>query len=186
LDNPDSITEWLMQARQGDSIATGKLWESVYGEVRQLARQALAREFAQVSIASTELAHEVYVRLAGKDALSFESRAHLLATVARAIRRVLIDRARAKLADKRGGHAQRVPLDEAVISLSVDDPELLDLDAALVALEQHNPQHARLVELRFFGGLTLDEAADVMGISRRSVANHWALARAWLRRKLGE
>lgn len=184
MDRQEQFTEQLAKAQQGDRDAANQLWSSVYDEVRRLAKQAVARESGPLSVAPTELAHDVYLRLAGNMELAFESRAHLLATVARAIRRLLVDRARARNAGKRGGDLIRIPLDDALLSLSDSEPELIDLDEALNELEQLNPRQSQLVELRFFAGLTLEEAAEAVGISRRSVANDWALARAWLRRRL--
>ncbi len=190
----ESITVWIERARLGDCAASEKLWESVYEEVRALAKHAVSKEFMPVSVQATEIAHEVYLRLAGGQPITFESRSHLLATVARAIRRMLVDRARARYAEKRGGAGVQMPLDDVLASVSSDDlagmssdaAELIDLDEALAALERHDPRQSQLIELRFFGGLTLDEAADSLGLSRRTVASDWALARAWLRRKLGE
>lgn len=186
MDDQENFTKQLARARQGDRDAENQLWSSVYDEVRRLAKQAVARESGPLSVAATELAHDVYLRLAGNAELAFESRAHLLATVARAIRRLLVDRARARHADKRGGNLIKIPLEEAINSLHADAPELIDLDDALHELEQLNPRQSQLVELRFFAGLTLEEAADTVGISRRSVANDWALTRAWLRRRLSD
>jgi RNA polymerase sigma factor (TIGR02999 family) len=186
VNESERFTYWIERARDGDADASAQLWESVYQQVRGLAQQAIAREFRPGSLAATELANEVYLRLAGGAPLPFESRTHLLATVARAIRRLLVDRSRAKHTTKRGGGSQRVEWEEQFAALEPDSAELIDLDWALEALDRFEPRYARLVELRFFGGLTLDEAADALGISRRTVANQWAIARAWLRRKLGE
>lgn len=179
-----SITVLLESAKQGNVAAANKLWESVYGEIRNLAQRALEREHARPSIQATELAHEAFLRLQGEEELAFENRSHLLATVARAMRRLLVDRARYRKANKRGGGLARVLLDDVIDAMPDNIPDILDLDEALTELEVLDSRHARLVELRFFGGMTLDEAADTIGIARRTAAGDWALAKSWLRRRL--
>ncbi len=178
------ITQLISSAQRGDPLAAEKLWASVYDEIRILAQRALDKEYSNVSLQATELAHEAYLRLTGDAQLTFQKRVHLLATVARVIRRLLIDRARYRKANKRGGHFVRILLDDIIESAPENAPELIDLNEAIEELEAIDPRHGRLVELRFFGGMTLDEAADALGVSRRTVAGDWALARAWLRRRL--
>jgi DNA-directed RNA polymerase specialized sigma24 family protein len=160
------FTLLLESARQGDQDASQQLWISVYDEVRRIAQRAVDREFGANSLQATELAHEA------------------LATVARAIRRLLVDRARARKAEKRGGQLERVALDEVLDSPTCDLPILLDLDSALTELETVDKRCAELVELRFFSGMTLEQAAEVLSVSIRTAAGDWAFARAWLRRSL--
>jgi RNA polymerase sigma factor (TIGR02999 family) len=178
------FTLLLESARQGDQDASQQLWISVYDEVRRIAQRAVDREFGANSLQATELAHEAFLRLAGNETIDFQSRSHLLATVARAIRRLLVDRARARKAEKRGGQLERVALDEVLDSPTCDLPILLDLDSALTELETVDKRCAELVELRFFSGMTLEQAAEVLSVSIRTAAGDWAFARAWLRRSL--
>lgn len=178
------ITILLEQAKSGNALASQRLWETVYGEIRAIAQQAIDREYGPVTIQATELAHEAFIRLSGGNVQEIQSRNHLLATVAKAIRQLLVDRARARKADKRGGKFARVLLDEIIDQASQSSLDLIDLDQAMNQLASTDARHAQLVELRFFGGMTLEEAADQLGISRRTAAGDWALARAWLRRFL--
>lgn len=186
MTEPQSITFLIEAAKSGDSDAANRLWASVYQEIRDIAKRAIDKEYGPNSVQATELAHEAYLRLAGNAALGIENRSHLLATVATAIRRLLVDRARARNANKRGREFARVLLDDVIDSVVNDLPDLLDLDQALVELESIDSRHAKLIELRFFGGMTLEEAAGVLEISPRTAAGDWALAKAWLRRRLGE
>ena len=181
-----SITILIEAAKRGDSIAANELWTSVYDEIRAIAKRAIDKEYVPDSVQATELANEAYLRLAGNAVLGIENLSHLLATVATAIRRLLVDRARARKADKRGGELVRVLLDDVIDSVESDLPDLLDLDQALIALESIDPRHAKRIELRYFGGMTLEEAAGVLEVSTRTAAGDWALAKAWLRRRLGE
>lgn len=186
MTDPKSVTDLIEAAKSGDSIAANQLWASVYQEIRAIAKRAIDKEYGPSSVQATEIAHEAYLRLAGNVALGIENRSHLLATVAMAIRRLLVDRARARKADKRGGELVRVLLDDVIDSVESDLPDLLDLDQALTELESIDSRHAKLIELRFFGGMTLEEAASVLEVSPRTAAGDWALAKAWLRRRLGE
>ncbi len=179
-----TLSQLIQNAQSGDREAASALWAQVYDEVRAAAQRAVAGEFQPVSVQATELAHEAYLRLANQIEDRIENRAHLVAIVAQAIRRLLVDRARARKAAKRGGGSERVPLDEVLDQIQADTPELVDLDAALIQLEQVNARHAKLVELRFFGGMTMEEAAETLGVSLRTAAGDWALAKAWLRRQL--
>lgn len=181
---PTSITRLIEDARRGDSRSISLLWEGIYDQIKQISVRALAKESIPLTIAATDIAHEAYLRLAGSQEIHFENRAHLLATVAKAIRRLLIDHARRRGATKRGGQWTRSEFDEAAISIPWTDECWTDLDEALEALESYDPRLAKLVDLRFFGGMTLDETADMLGMSRRTIASDWALARAWLRRRL--
>lgn len=181
---PTTLSLLLQSARQGNDDASQQLWTQVYEEIRKIAQHAVKQEYGAVSVQATEIAHEAYLRLVGTESLEFESRAHLLATVSRAIRRLLVDRARSRKAEKRGGAFQRVILDDVLDNAPANQPELLELDSALQELEQAGPRYAKLVELRFFGGMTLEEAAKTMNVSLRTAAGDWAFAKAWLRRRL--
>ncbi len=184
MNDPSSITQLLELSQRGDRDAAQKLWAEVYDEVRRIAQKAVDREFGANSVQATEIAHEVFLRLTGDDTLSFESRAHLLATVARAIRRLLVDRARARKAQKRNGPREIVDLNDLLDSPDVDSPIMLDLDIALNELESVNERCAKVVDLRFFSGMTLEQVAGTLQISLRSAAGDWAFARAWLRRRM--
>jgi RNA polymerase sigma factor (TIGR02999 family) len=184
MTTPVSMSNLLQSARQGNPEAVKQVWIHVYDELRRIAQRAASQEYGHHSIQATEIAHEAFWRLAANESLEFESRAHLLATLAQAIRRLLIDRGRARAAEKRGGKFQRVLLDDVLDSRSEDLPDLIDLEEALTELESIEPRHAKLVELRFYGGITLEEAAKTLQISLRTAAGDWAFARAWLRRRL--
>ncbi|MBX9583513.1 MAG: sigma-70 family RNA polymerase sigma factor [Gemmataceae bacterium] len=150
---------------------------AVYDELRRLAAAHLAGERPGHTLDATALVHEAYLRLAGHQ--SFESRSHFLRAAAEAMRRILVDHARAKLAGKRGGGRRRVPLDEGVRWAESPD-RLLDLDDALARLAADEPRKAELVVLRFFGGMTIPEAAAALGVSAPTAERWWAFARAWL------
>lgn len=182
------ITHILQAIDDGDSAAASELLPAVYAELRQLAQHRLAHEAPGHTLQATALVHEAYLRLVhdgdgqenGKGVgAAWDGRAHFFAAAAEAMRRILIDHARAKGAVKRGGGGRRLamPLD-----LSTETPakELLHLDEALDALAQEDHVKAELVKLRFFAGLTMQQAADILGISRATANRHWAFARAWL------
>lgn len=156
----------------------------VYGELRALAAQHLRRERPDHSWQPTELVHEAYLRLVDGKQVDWKGRGHFFGTAARAMRQLLVDHARRKGAAKRGGGEERVTLEVELVSGERADAELLDLNDALERLTEMDERAGRLVELRFFAGLTLDEAADALGVSRRTAANDWSLARLWLSREL--
>lgn len=175
------VTRILNAIEQGEPQAASQLLPVVYGELRRLAAQKLAREKPGQTLDATGLVHEAYLRLVGDEEARrpFKDRSHFFAAAAAAMRRILIDRARRKLAQKHGGTLKRQPL-EAVAAAEPDE-DLLALDEALKKLATQDPVKARLVELRYFAGLTGDEAAEVLGISPSTADRHWAYARAWLR-----
>ena len=154
--------------------------ERVYQELRAIAADYMRRERPEHTLQPTALVHEAYLRLSGRSA-GWESRAHFVRVAARAMRRVLIDHARRKRATKRGGERDREPLDQVTAAMEGVSSDLLALDEALDRLSAIDPRMAQVVELRFFAGLTIDDTAKVMGISRGTVKNDWALARAWLK-----
>lgn len=156
----------------------------VYDELRVLAAQHLHRERPDHSWQPTELVHEAYLRLVDGKRVDWKGRRHFFGTAARAMRQLLVDHARRKGAAKRGGSRERVTLEVELVSGEPSDAGLLDLEEALERLMEMDERAGRLVELRFFAGLTLDEAADTLGVSRRTAANDWSLARLWLSREL--
>ena len=156
----------------------------VHDELRRIARGCLLGERANHSVQATELVNEAYLRLVDVQQVDWQSRTHFLAMSARLMRRVLVDLARSRAADKRGGGAVRVTLDEAVIGGVARDPDVIRLDDALQALAALDDRKSRVVELRFFGGLTADETAVVLQVSSKTVLRDWEFARAWLQREL--
>lgn len=177
------VTRILHAIEKGDPRAADELLPLVYAELRMLASQKLSREAPGQTLQATALVHEVYLRLVGEQSQDWRSRGHFFATAAQAMRRILIDSARRKKSLKRGGGRERVDLDEAMLvderRMAVDD--LLALDEAIDNLSQADPKVADLVRLRFFAGLTGEQAAQALGISHNTADAYWAYARAWLR-----
>jgi RNA polymerase sigma factor (TIGR02999 family) len=179
------VTRILMAFDQGDSHAAEKLLPLVYDELRKLAAQRLAREAPGQTLQATALVHEAYVRLVdGDPGQRWEGRAHFFGAAAEAMRRILIDNARRKQADKHGGGWHRHELLEAELAVDSTGEQLFAIDDAISHLASKEPEVASLVKLRFFAGLTLAEAAECAGISKRTAYRQWAFARAWLRREL--
>jgi RNA polymerase sigma-70 factor, ECF subfamily len=156
----------------------------LYDELRVLASRQLSREGGTPSLHTTELVHEAYLKLADDPRVSDRGRAYFFGAAAQAMRRVLVDAARRRGATKRGGERAQVTLGEAHLAVDGYASELLDLDRALTALEAESPRLGRVVELRYFGGLSVDETAEALGVSPRTVKGDWALARAWLHEAL--
>lgn len=179
------VTQILQQLDLSDPRQAEALLDAVYAELRDLAARQMRGERAGHTLQPTALVHEAWMRLVDTDAVGFESRSHFFGTAARAMRQVLVDHARRRDAGKRGGDWQRVTLDTGIAEDNALAADVLDLDSALTRLTGHDATLARLVELRFFAGLTLDEAADALGVSRRKAAKDWSAARLWLRRELG-
>ena len=181
------VTRILSAIEQGDLRAAGELLPLVYGELRRLAKQRLAREKPGQTLQATALVHEAYLRLVDGGAVrSWESRGHFFAAAAEAMRRILVDNARRKGAEKHGGRVARQELDDIDIAAPAPSEDLLALDEALAKLEAVDPAKARLVKLRYFAGLSEDEAAQALGISRTTAHRHWRYARVWLLNELGE
>jgi RNA polymerase sigma factor (TIGR02999 family) len=179
------ITHILSAIEQGDAQAAAQLLPLVYHELRQLAAQKLARETPGQTLQPTALVHEAYLRLVDSvQAQRWNNRGHFFGAAAEAMRRILIDNARHKKSLKHGGGWQRHELLEAELAIDSTGDELLAVDEALSKLAGQEPEIARLVELRFFGGLMLEDAARCLGLSVRKAYRHWAYARAWLRREL--
>jgi RNA polymerase sigma factor (TIGR02999 family) len=158
--------------------------ELLYPELRRLARAFMARERPGATLQPTALVHEAYLRLLGSDSGGWQSRAHFMAAASLAMRRILVERARRRLRRKRGGGLERVTLDAEAVASAVRPEELLALDAALEQLRARDPEMERVVELRYFGGLSAAETALVLRSSERTVHRQWAAARAWLHRAL--
>jgi len=187
-DGSEEITARFLQRGKGDPAALDYVLPIVYAELRRVADRHLGQERGGHTLSPTALVHEVYLRLAGGTEASFEGRAHFFGVAARAMRQVLVDHARRRRASKRGGAWDRVTLYTDVTPAGTPAPqefELLDVHDALDRLVALDERTARVVELRFFGGLTLEETAEVLGVSRRTAADDWSLARAWLARELG-
>jgi RNA polymerase sigma factor (TIGR02999 family) len=171
------------RASSGDQGAVSELVPIVYGELRRLARGYLRKE-KKITLQATGLVHEAYLRLLRDKNLQWSSRAHFLAIAARSMRQILVERARARDAAKRGGGQIAVTLDEAIPGRSEKSVDLLSLDDALRRLGKLDPKQSEIVELRYFGGLTVEETAAVMGISPATVKRWWELSKAWLRREM--
>lgn len=175
------VTRILSAIDQGDPHAAEQLLPVVYDELRQLAAQRLAQEKPGQTLQATALVHEAYLRLVDSEqAQHWNSRGHFFGAAAEAMRRILINRARDKRREKRGGTWQRVDLNHLLVADEAADDDLIAIDDALQELARKNAPCAELVKLRFFTGLTLDEAAAAMGIARRTANRYWAFARAWL------
>ncbi len=182
---PDqSITQLLVKWGSGDKAALDELIPLVYDELRKLAASCLRRKSGPHTIQATALVHEAYVRLADQSSISMQHRAQFFGLAAKVMRDILVDLARNRLSAKRGGNQLRISLTGAERFGHKPEVELVALDDALKMLAATNPQHSRVVELRFFGGLTIEETAQVMTLSHATTERYWSFARAWLRREL--
>jgi RNA polymerase sigma factor (TIGR02999 family) len=183
---PD-VTLILSQIESGDPTAADELLPLVYEELRKLAAVQLAKEKPGQTLQSTALVHEAYLRLVdSKSAPNWNSRGHFFAAAAEAMRRILVDRARDKKRQKRGGQWQKISLEAVVAALDTPADELLEINESLEHLGANYPDCAELVKLRFFAGLSQGEAANALGIPRRTADRHWAFARAWLHTRLSQ
>ena len=180
----DNISQLLHRWSEGDQDAINQLMPLVYNELRRIARSYLRRESKDITFQPTALVNEVYIRLLGQQNVSWESRAQFFGMASRLMRNILVDHARARLASKRGGGQFKVSLGDADRISNQPDIEMVILDDALNSLAATKPEHSRIVELRYFGGLTIEETAKVMGISEATVERNWTFARAWLRRHI--
>ncbi len=180
------VTRVLSAIEQGDPAAAEQLLPLVYEELRKLATRKLAQEKPGQTLQATALVHEAYLRLVnGEHVRHWHSRGQFFTAAAEAMRRILVDRARRKHSQKRGGNRARVPLEEVTLTAAEDAEEVLAVDEALAGLAAADAQAAELVKLRYFAGLCLPEAAEALNLSPRSADRLWAYARAWLRRALG-
>ena len=181
----NEITRLLRLARDGDRFAEQRVFHLLYADLRRMAAACLKRERRDHTLQPTALVHEAYLRLASQLDRDYNNRAHFMAVAAQVMRRVLVDWARARGASKRGGDVQRVELREASAQAPNWSAQMLDLDRALQQLAARDPRAAKVVELRFFGGLTDEEIAIVVDTSDRTVSRDWEFARAWLLGVLG-
>jgi RNA polymerase sigma factor (TIGR02999 family) len=179
------VTRILSAVEHGDPGAAEQLLPLVYDELKKLAAQKMAQEAPGQTLQATALVHEAYIRLVDHEAArNWSSRGHFFAAAAEAMRRILVDHARHRRSQRRGGSAKRHSLDDLEVAAPVPDDELLAVDEALLRLETIDPVKARLVKLRYFGGLTIPEAATALGISVTTANRYWAYARAWLHEEL--
>ena len=183
-DPPADVTQILARVRAGDEAAGEALLPLVYEQLRGIARGQLARERRDHTLQATALLHEAWLKMGDLQRAEPKDRAHFLAIAARTMRQILVDHARRKKAGKRGEGWDRVTLDLAVGQLEQDELDLLALDDALGRLAAQDPRKARVVEMRFFGGLSMPEIADLLGVSVRTAEGDWYMARAWLRKTL--
>ena len=175
------VTHILQAASAGDPRAAAELLPLVYAELRRLAAHRLAGEAHAHTLQPTALVHEAWLRIAGTDERTWQGRQHFFAAAAEAMRRILVDQARTRRALKRGGGAVRVDVEPDRLKAPTPDDELLELDEALSRLAESHPEHAALVKLRYFAGLSADDAASALGISPSTADRRWAFARAWLK-----
>ena len=184
MSSQPNITELLVGYGRGDKEALDQLMPVVYDELRRQAARYLRREQAGHTLQTTALIHEAYVRLVDQRNVQWQNRAHFFGIAAQLMRRILVDHARTKKRVKRGGSDVRVSLDEAAVTVKGQDLDVVGLDEALDRLAKIDEQQSRVVELRFFSGLTVEETAEVMGISAATVKRDWSMAKAWLHREL--
>lgn len=184
MTDSSEITKLLRAWSDGDVAALDRLAEQVYGELRAMARRYLKNERQGHTLQTTALVHEVYLRLLDETAVEWRERAQFFATAAQMMRRILVDAARARKAQKRGGTARKMNMDESAVLCRAPDPAVLAVDEALITFAHLAPRQAKVVELRYFGGLTEAEVVAALGISLRTVRRDWILARAWFMREL--
>lgn len=177
---PGDVTVLLRKLANGNDGAASKLVPLVYDELRRLAAGYMRRERKDHTLQPTALVHEAYLKLIEQRAVDWQGRAHFFGIAAQMMRRILIDHARKHMRDKRGGGAIPVPLDEALAFAPEQSSELVKLNASLERLAQLDSRQSRIVELRFFGGLTVEQTADILGISAKTVKRDWSMAKAWL------
>jgi RNA polymerase sigma-70 factor (ECF subfamily) len=182
----EQVTQLLIDWSNGDKAAVDKLMPLVYDELRRLARYYMRRERAGATLQTTALVNEAYLRLVDQKKVQWQNRAHFFAIAAQLMRRILIDRARKRYNSKRGGDVRKVSLDQAAIVSTGRSSDLVALDEALTDLEAIDQRKSKVVELRFFGGLNIEETAEVMSISPATVQREWSMAKAWLYREISQ
>ena len=182
---PEDVTQILQEVSGGNREAPARLMPLVYDELRRLADHYLRQERPDHTLQPTALVHEAYLKLIDQTRVDWQNRAHFFGVAAQLMRRILVDHARRHQAEKRSGFRQKLTLDEAVDYSQTRDVDLVRLDEALTALAQFDARQSQVVELRFFGGLTIEETAEAIGISPATVKVDWNMAKAWLRREIG-
>jgi RNA polymerase sigma-70 factor, ECF subfamily len=181
---PADVTALLGELTKGNPEAGPKLIPLVYSELRRMAAAYMRRERTGHTLQATALVHEAYLKLLGQRSVNWQNRAHFFGIAAQVMRRILIDHARSHVRDKRGGGREAVPLDEALVFSPERSKDFLVLDSALERLAEFDPRQAKIVELRFFGGLTVEETAEVLSVSPKTVKRDWSVAKAWLHGEL--
>jgi RNA polymerase sigma factor (TIGR02999 family) len=184
--NSSEISLLLDQYREGQAEAFGKLMALVYDDLRRIAAWQLQTERSEHTLQPTALVHEAYLKLAVQNPVDWQNKAHFFALAAQVMRHILVDHARGKQRVKRGGGQVSVSMDEALELSHPSEPELVELDEALNTLARQDERKSRVVELRYFGGLSIEETADALGISPATVRREWTLAKAWLRLELSK
>lgn len=184
MPSPEGVTQLLIESSEGNKGALDALLPLVYAELHRLAESYLRRERANHTLQATALVNEAYLRLVDQRSVDWQNRAQFLGLAAQMMRRILVNYAESHGAEKRGASATRLTLDKAVSIFAEQDLDLLALHEALGRLEDLDPQQARIVELRFFGGLSIDEVAEVLGVSPATIKREWSIAKLWLMREL--
>ncbi|MEW6735204.1 MAG: sigma-70 family RNA polymerase sigma factor [Acidobacteriota bacterium] len=183
-DNQIDITELLKLWTEGDQEALARLTAVLYDELRRIARLHMQKERGDHTLQPTALVNESFLRLVRQKDIKWQSRVHFLAVASQVMRHILVDYARHRTADKRGGSNYKIPLDQVNVATNESMIDLVALDEALTGLAKLNPTHGRIVELHYFGGLSIDETAMVLGIAPRTVSHGWLLAKTWLYKEL--
>lgn len=179
------VTQLLLEWSKGNGNALEELLPLVYSELQKIAHRYLSRERSSNTLQTTALVHEAFLKLIDQNRVQWQNRAHFFGVAAQAMRRILVDNARQRLADKRGSGAEKVSFEEGIIDVSDEKASnLIELDTALQRLAQMDAQKAKLVELRYFGGLSIEETAEVLGVSIATVNRQWRLAKAWLYKEI--
>jgi RNA polymerase sigma-70 factor, ECF subfamily len=177
----DDITQMLIELTDGNQDVVDQILPHIYGELRRLAGSYLRRERSDHTLQPTALVHEAYMKLVDQRQVKWQNRAHFFGIAAQVMRRILMDHARKHKAEKRGGEADKLPLEDEILVVSTNrSDQLLALDEALETLAKLDPQKAKIVELRYFGGLSIEETAEVMGVSVPTINRQWRTAKAWL------
>ena len=184
--SPPELTQLLADWAKGDRSAPDKLFPLVHAELRRIAQRQMSQERPGHTLQATALVNEAYLKLAGQQGFDWQNRAHFFAVCAQVMRHILIDHARAHARDKRGGGAVKVSLNDALVVAEDQAAHFIALDEALRVLERLDPQKGKIVELRYFGGLSVEEAAEVLNVSPRTVRREWQRAKAWLYRMMTE
>jgi RNA polymerase sigma factor (TIGR02999 family) len=183
---PDNLTLLLEGYSKGDKLALEKILPVVYSELHRISSSYLRKEYKNITLQTTELVHEAYIKLFGNQNLSWQNRAHFFAIAANSMRQILVDYARKKIAQKRGGDFTRVSLFEGIILLDGSDEKIIALDEALKKLSEFDPQLSQIVELRFFSGLSIEETSNVLNVSESTIKREWNVAKAWLYREINQ